>query len=151
LEARTRSESPTSAQNCAGEIELHGRSQRALEILERQVRGQQREEEKRPSPPSSRKTDAWLTLAMKRAIIMAADEGLDGVVFSTGERMADLDLSKQVQQLSYFKNKAGLYELKAIPWPAAPNGKRWRAMCRPTSWRTTWARRLPSASLMAPE
>lgn len=55
-----------------------------------------------PAAPFVTKTEAWLSLAIKRAIRMAADEGLDGVVFANGEQMADLfSLSKAVDSIQW--------------------------------------------------
>lgn len=59
-----------------------------------------------PAAPFVTKTEAWLSLAIKRAIRMAADEGLDGVVFANGEQMVDLfDLSKQISRVHFDDNR----------------------------------------------
>ena len=53
-----------------------------------------------PRAPFVTKTDAWVSLALKRVIKMAVDEGYDRVAFVTGEQSADrYDLSKQVDAL----------------------------------------------------
>ena len=41
-------------------------------------------------------TDKWLSLALKRIITMAAQEGYDKVAFVNGEQSAERYLSKQV-------------------------------------------------------
>lgn len=53
-----------------------------------------------PQAPFVGKTDAWVSLALKRIIKMAADEGYDRVAFINGQQAADLyDLSKQVDRI----------------------------------------------------
>lgn len=55
-----------------------------------------------PSAPFVNKTDAWVALAIKRVIKMAADEGFDRVAFINGQQAADLfDLSKQVSKVEW--------------------------------------------------
>lgn len=50
-----------------------------------------------PRAPFVDSTDKWLTLALKRVIKLAVDEGYDAVAFINGEQSADrYDLSKQV-------------------------------------------------------
>jgi hypothetical protein len=53
-----------------------------------------------PAAPFVTKTEAWLGLALKRAIKMAVDGGYDKVAFTTGEQNVDrYDLSKQVDEI----------------------------------------------------
>jgi hypothetical protein len=55
-----------------------------------------------PSAPFVTKTDAWVSLAIKRIIKMAADGGYDRVAFITGQQAADqFDLSKQISRVEY--------------------------------------------------
>lgn len=55
-----------------------------------------------PAAPFVTKTDAWVALALKRAIKLAVDEGYDRVAMVTGQQAADFfDLSKQVDQIAY--------------------------------------------------
>ncbi|NBW50890.1 MAG: hypothetical protein EBR49_12530, partial [Betaproteobacteria bacterium] len=67
-----------------------------------------------PLAPFVSKTDAWVALAIKRVITMAAQGGYDRVAFVNGDQSAErYDLSKQVQQLAYQKNQDGTYKLSA--------------------------------------
>ena len=53
-----------------------------------------------PRAPFVTKTDAWLSLALKRIVKMAADGGYDRVAFVNGEQSAErYDLSKQVRSI----------------------------------------------------
>lgn len=53
-----------------------------------------------PAAPFVTKTEAWVALAVKRAIRMAVDGGYDGIAWTTGEQQADrYDLSKQVDNV----------------------------------------------------
>jgi hypothetical protein len=55
-----------------------------------------------PSAPFVTDTKAWVSLALKRATIMAVEGGYDRVAFITGKQAADLyDLSKQVDRIDY--------------------------------------------------
>jgi len=55
-----------------------------------------------PDAPFIDKTDAWVSLALKRVIKMAVDEGYDKVAFVTGEQSAErYDLSKQISRVEY--------------------------------------------------
>lgn len=55
-----------------------------------------------PAAPFVTKTDAWLNLALKRIITMAAQEGYDRVAFVNGEQSADrYKLSKQVELIDW--------------------------------------------------
>ncbi|CAB4134764.1 LT_GEWL domain containing protein [uncultured Caudovirales phage] len=58
-----------------------------------------------PLAPFITHTDKWLTLALKRIVKLAVDEGYDKVAFINGEQSADrYDLSKSVEEISYNKN-----------------------------------------------
>jgi hypothetical protein len=60
-----------------------------------------------PRAPFVDKTDAWLSLALKRVIRMAAEEGYDRVAFVNGQQSADrYDLSKQVSRVRFEDNHA---------------------------------------------
>jgi hypothetical protein len=57
-----------------------------------------------PRAPFVEKTDAWLSLALKRIIKMAADEGYDRVAFVSGEQSAErYDLSKHIDSMDVRK------------------------------------------------
>jgi len=61
-----------------------------------------------PNAPFIDKTDKWLTLALKRIITMAAQEGYDKVAFVNGEQSAErYDLSKQVDSLEWLTRPTG--------------------------------------------
>jgi hypothetical protein len=61
-----------------------------------------------PSAPFVEKTDAWLNLALKRVIKMAADGGYDRVAFVSGQQSADrYNLSKQVVAIEWNDYGAG--------------------------------------------
>ena len=61
-----------------------------------------------PNAPFINKTDAWLSLALKRVIKMAVDGGYAKVAFVNGEQSADrYDLSKQISQLEYERSDDG--------------------------------------------
>lgn len=65
-----------------------------------------------PSAPFVTKTDAWVSLAIKRIIRHAAENGFDRVAFIGGEQSADLyDLSKQVSELRIFNKGDGKWEI----------------------------------------
>lgn len=50
-----------------------------------------------PAAPFVTDTKSWTALVIKRALMLAAQEGYDGVVFATGQQNADIyDLSKQL-------------------------------------------------------
>lgn len=68
-----------------------------------------------PSAPFVGKTEAWVSLALKRVIKMAVDEGYDRVALVTGEQASDLyDLSKQIDALHYEKTDDGNFEIEAF-------------------------------------
>jgi hypothetical protein len=55
-----------------------------------------------PSAPFVTKTEAWVSLAIKRLIRYAAEKDFDRVAFTTGAQQADrYDLSHQVSQIRY--------------------------------------------------
>jgi len=61
-----------------------------------------------PAAPFVGKTDAWVSLALKRIVKMAVDGGYDKVAFVTGEQSADrYDLSKQISKVRYEDNSTG--------------------------------------------
>lgn len=76
-----------------------------------------------PSAPFVVKTDAWVALAIKRVISIAAREGYDRVAFVTGDQSAErYDLSKQVDQITYedgtlraFQKRTNVITRKAAP------------------------------------
>lgn len=67
-----------------------------------------------PRAPFVTKTDAWVSLAMKRMVRYAAENGFDKVAFISGEQAADLyDLSKQVDSIAAIKNLDGTFAVFA--------------------------------------
>lgn len=61
-----------------------------------------------PPAPFVTKTDAWLTLALKRIMKLAVDEGFDKVAFISGEQSADrYDLSKEVSRIDWTGDSKG--------------------------------------------
>ncbi len=61
-----------------------------------------------PNGPFIGKTDAWLSLAMKRIVKYAVDHGYDRVAFTNGEQnAARYDLSKQISSLRLHDNQSG--------------------------------------------
>lgn len=66
-----------------------------------------------PSAPFVTKTDAWVSLALKRMVRYAAENGFDSVAFINGDQAADLyDLSKQVDSVRANKD-SGKYNIYA--------------------------------------
>jgi len=62
-----------------------------------------------PTAPFVGKTEAWVGLAIKRAIMHAASNGYDKVAFINGEQAAGLyDLSKQISKVSWDKDTGRL-------------------------------------------
>lgn len=60
------------------------------------------------------KTEAWLSLAIKRVISYAAQNGYDKVAFINGQQSADrYDLSNQVDQIRYVKQANGTFDVWA--------------------------------------
>lgn len=65
-----------------------------------------------PDAPFIGRTEAWVSLALKRAIVMAAQNGYDKVAIITGDQAADLyDLSKRVDMVSVSPAGEGRYDL----------------------------------------
>lgn len=61
-----------------------------------------------PRAPFVTKTDAWVSLAMKRMVRYAAENGFDKVAFISGEQAADLyDLSKNISRVNAVKDFDG--------------------------------------------
>ena len=70
---------------------------------------------KTPVGPFVGKTDAWVSLALKRMVSYAAENGFDKVAFVNGGQSAErYDLSKQVDSISYVKDGSG-YRVRAKP------------------------------------
>lgn len=68
-----------------------------------------------PAAPFVTDTKAWVSLAIKRMLRYAVDNGFDKVAFINGQQAADLyDLSKQVSGISYAKQDDGTYEIGFI-------------------------------------
>lgn len=66
-----------------------------------------------PPAPFVGKTEAWVSLALKRMIAYGAEHGFDKISWTTGEQQADrYDLSKQVERVSYRVDSKG-YDLVA--------------------------------------
>jgi N12 class adenine-specific DNA methylase len=66
------------------------------------------------------KTEAWLSLAVKRMISYAAQNGYDKVAFVNGKQSVErYDLSKQVAQIRYVKRADGTYDV----WAADESGR----------------------------
>ena len=66
-----------------------------------------------PSAPFVTKTDAWVSLALKRMIRYAVDNGFDKVAFVNGEQSAQrYDLSKQVGSITTMVVGGGRYNLR---------------------------------------
>lgn len=61
-----------------------------------------------PRAPFVGKTEAWVALAIKRVIALAAQEGYDQVAFVNGEQSAErYDLSKQIERVVWLDNSTG--------------------------------------------
>lgn len=61
-----------------------------------------------PSAPFVDSTDKWVTLALKRVLRMAAEEGYDRVAFITGQQAADLySLSHAVDSIEWLSRPTG--------------------------------------------
>lgn len=57
-----------------------------------------------PDAPYVTKTDAWVSLALKRMVRWAAENGFDQIAWTTGEQQAErYDLSKQVDSIKWAK------------------------------------------------
>lgn len=82
------------------------RYQKMLDAGKRNFEVDQRD--KVPSAPFVGKTDAWVALAIKRVIKMAAEGGYDKVAFVNGEQSAErYDLSKSVSEVIYTPDVGG--------------------------------------------
>jgi hypothetical protein len=69
-----------------------------------------------PAAPFVNKTDAWVSLAIKRIIKLAVDEGYDRVAFVNGDQSAErYDLSKQIAALNYIQKPDGTFNVRALP------------------------------------
>lgn len=86
---------------------------------------------KLPAAPFVGKTDAWVTLALKRIVKMAVDEGYDKVAFVTGDQSADrYSLEKQVRHIHWSSRQFDSYKNvsispttgNAIEFAVAPDG-----------------------------
>jgi hypothetical protein len=68
-----------------------------------------------PKAPFVTNTEAWVSLAIKRMVRYAAENGFDKVAFINGEQAAGLyDLSKHIDRVDYNKTEDELYNLSAI-------------------------------------
>ena len=66
-----------------------------------------------PNAPFVTKTDAWVSLAIKRMIRHAAENGFDRIAFVNGQQSADLyDLSKQIDSVKATKTMQGAYAVQ---------------------------------------
>ncbi len=69
-----------------------------------------------PAAPFVMDTNQWTSLALKRMVRWATDNGFDEIAWTTGKQQAKrYDLSKQVDEISYRKNKDGTYFLLIRP------------------------------------
>ena len=69
-----------------------------------------------PSAPYVTKTDAWVSLALKRMVRWAAENGFEQVAWTTGEQQAErYDLSKQVEAVWAQKTSTGEWNVKFMP------------------------------------
>lgn len=67
-----------------------------------------------PGAPFVQKTDAWVALALKRVIHMAATEGYDRVAFVTGKQSAErFSLDKHLSLIEFGKTGSDAYRVKA--------------------------------------
>jgi hypothetical protein len=67
-----------------------------------------------PNAPFIGKTDAWVSLALKRIVKMAVDGGYDKVAFANGEQSAKrYSLAKQIDSMIVGKEDDGSYSLVA--------------------------------------
>ena len=68
-----------------------------------------------PGGPFVTKTDAWLSLALKRIVKMAVDEGYDRVAFINGEQSAErYSLDKLMNSITAYKRKNGNFNLEGF-------------------------------------
>lgn len=67
-----------------------------------------------PAAPFVGNTSAWVSLALKRMIRYAAENGFDRIAWATGTQQADrYDLSKQVEKVFYRPAESGGFDLRA--------------------------------------
>lgn len=67
-----------------------------------------------PNAPFVTKTDAWVSLAVKRMMHYAAENDFSTVAFINGQQAADLfDLSKQIDSVGHIKHPDGTYRVWA--------------------------------------
>jgi len=67
-----------------------------------------------PPAPFVTDTKSWVSLALKRAIRYASENGFDKIAFANGQQNADLyDLSKQVTRIEYRPQDDGLFDVDA--------------------------------------
>lgn len=75
------------------------------------------EEMQGPSDSEQQKMPPYLRkriydIGTKRILALAKEQGFDGVAWTTGEQQAErYDLSKQIKELTYYKNANGTYDL----------------------------------------
>ena len=68
-----------------------------------------------PNAPFVTETKAFVSLALKRMMRYAVDNGFDKIAFINGQQAADLyDLSKQVDVIEYLKNNDDTYRVAAF-------------------------------------
>lgn len=68
-----------------------------------------------PEGPFVKDTKAWVALAVKRIMLLAAQENYDKVAFVNGDQSAErYDLSQQVSAIQYRKNEDGTFKASAI-------------------------------------
>lgn len=68
-----------------------------------------------PNAPFVTDTKSWVSLALKRAIRYASENGFDKIAFANGQQNADLyDLSKQVEYINYRKVGDDKYQLEIV-------------------------------------
>ncbi len=70
-----------------------------------------------PKAPFVGKTDAWVTLALKRIVKLAVDEGFDKVAFVSGKQSADrYNLRKQIERIkvTHYRAERGEVTLEAF-------------------------------------
>ncbi|MDP3008220.1 MAG: hypothetical protein Q8N30_04015 [Methylococcales bacterium] len=67
-----------------------------------------------PNAPFVTKTDAWVSLAVKRMMHYAAENNFHTVAFINGQQAVDLyDLTKQIEEVRAFKNNDGTFNIDA--------------------------------------